>query len=660
MEPSDLMGKLSEFQAHYLWIAIVGGIAAFLMAYGIGANDVANAFATPVGSKVMTFRQAVFMGAVCETLGAWLLGASVADTVRKDIIDGDFFQSNPEVLMLAMVCALLASGLWLIICSYAALPVSGTHSIIGALLGIGLSISPAAVQWSGLGSVVISWIVSPLLSAAISALMFCLVRGLILRRKNGAAYVNRFYPVLLLILFHCLVMSFLFKIPMDEISDYRKDHPGETAGIGIGSSFGLALITYLATYRGMHRQMEENPSTMSEVKDESDVEKAHSAADLSVVTTASGHLNGDKTPITGGSQKKDGWFNTDIHDDVAEDDEVSKLHEDAEKFPEEIEGKFKFMLIIIAAFASVTHGSNDVANAIAPMISVWSIFKSGVINTQDDVPWQISLAGGLCISLGLLTYGSKVLSTMGVKLMTITPSRGFSIGFASSCVIFFGSFLGIPLSTTHCQVGATVGVGLCESKSWKDLRGVNVGVFGKVLIGWVITLVFTSVLSMVLFTTVSVFYFPRIQSYSCGPLAGAGSTSGILYLDEMYSNPLTLKEKLDKEFKLWDTDKDGLLTAEDLIKKECQGDGDVDCVEEYRKLWEDGMNMQQWGTYRCLDVKTTDLPCRPLCANREEGLKSVRYSCIWTKEAPSTLKAKWMPAGIQEQNANACAAPKTS
>lgn len=120
-----------DYWDQYEWIVVLGGLMAFFTAYGIGANDVANAFATSVGSKALTLKQAIIIAGVFEFGGSVLLGSSVTSTIRKNIADTGVFEDDPEVLMYGMLCVIAATGLWLILASYLELPVSTTHSVIG-------------------------------------------------------------------------------------------------------------------------------------------------------------------------------------------------------------------------------------------------------------------------------------------------------------------------------------------------------------------------------------------------------------------------------------------------------------------------------------------------------------------------------------------------
>jgi PiT family inorganic phosphate transporter len=182
-----------EAQVVYIGLAALFGI---FMAWGIGANDVANAMATSVGSKALTIKQAIVVAAVFEFLGAVLAGGAVTDTVRKGIVDSDLLIGSPELLVYGMLAALLAAGTWLFIASKNGWPVSTTHSIVGAIVGFAaVGIGVDAVQWGKVGTIVMSWVVSPLTAGFLAYLIYQSVQRLILRQEDPLAKAKRYVPV---------------------------------------------------------------------------------------------------------------------------------------------------------------------------------------------------------------------------------------------------------------------------------------------------------------------------------------------------------------------------------------------------------------------------------------------------------------------------------
>ncbi|MCH7822637.1 MAG: inorganic phosphate transporter [Proteobacteria bacterium] len=182
-------------EAQYVYIGLAALFGMF-MAWGIGANDVANAMATSVGSKALTIKQAILVAAVFEFLGAVLAGGAVTETVRKGIVDTDLLAATPELLVYGMLAALLAAGTWLFIASKNGWPVSTTHSIVGAIVGFAaVGIGVDAVQWGKVGTIVMSWIASPLVAGIIAYLIYQSVQRLILRQDDPLAQAKRYVPI---------------------------------------------------------------------------------------------------------------------------------------------------------------------------------------------------------------------------------------------------------------------------------------------------------------------------------------------------------------------------------------------------------------------------------------------------------------------------------
>jgi len=186
------MDIIAQYGTVFLILAAVFGL---FMAWGIGANDVANAMATSVGSKALTIKQAVVIAAIFEFAGAILAGGQVTKTIRKGIVDADLLSANPELLLYGMLASLLAAGVWLLIASKNGWPVSTTHSIVGAIVcfamvGIGME----AVHWNKVGFIVASWVVSPVLAGLISFMLFRSVLKLILNTENPYDNAKKYVP----------------------------------------------------------------------------------------------------------------------------------------------------------------------------------------------------------------------------------------------------------------------------------------------------------------------------------------------------------------------------------------------------------------------------------------------------------------------------------
>lgn len=201
-------------------ILAVALAAAFYMAWTIGANDVANAMGTSVGSGALTLIGAILLAAVFEFGGAVLVGASVTETISKGIVEVELFESTgplgedgPVLLALGMICALLASAIWLHAATHIGMPVSTTHSIVGAVFGIGIvSFGFRGVDWGTMGQIVASWLVSPLLGGVLAFISFIVIRRLILESPDPVDATRRYAPYIIGIVVAVMILSFIYKV----------------------------------------------------------------------------------------------------------------------------------------------------------------------------------------------------------------------------------------------------------------------------------------------------------------------------------------------------------------------------------------------------------------------------------------------------------------
>ena len=167
------------------------------------------------------------------------------------------------------------------------------------------------------------------------------------------------------------------------------------------------------------------------------------------------------------------------------DQQIKALHDDAVKYCSQTEYLYSFLQIATSAFASFAHGSNDVSNAVGPISAIYSIWSTGEVpGSKTSVPIWILAYGGVAIDLGLFFLGFCVMRNLGNNLTYHSPSRGFSMELGAALTVITASFLGVPVSTTHCITGATVGVGLCSGK----LKSINWKMIGWTMFSWLLTL----------------------------------------------------------------------------------------------------------------------------------------------------------------------------
>jgi len=197
---------------HATTYIILAGVFGLFMAWGIGANDVANAMGTAIGSKVLTIKQAVLIAAVFEFAGAFLAGGQVTSTIRKGIIDSTAVAQSPELLIFGMLAALMSAGIWLLVASYKGWPVSTTHTIVGAIVGFAMvGLGMDAVKWVKVGAIVASWVVSPLLSGTLAFFLFRSVQKLILNTDNPIESAKKYVPMYMFATGFMIAMVTMFK-----------------------------------------------------------------------------------------------------------------------------------------------------------------------------------------------------------------------------------------------------------------------------------------------------------------------------------------------------------------------------------------------------------------------------------------------------------------
>ncbi len=250
---------MSEIISQYGTILLVlACLFGFFMAYGVGANDVANAMGTSVGARAITIKQAILIAMVFEFAGAYLAGGEVTSTIRSGIIDAETagFDSNPELLVYGMLASLLAAGCWLLIASLRGWPVSTTHSIIGAIIGFAVvGVSADAVEWGQVGSIVASWVISPLFSGTIAFSLFLSVQRLVLDTDDPFANAKKYIPAYIFLVGFTIAMVTLVK----GLRHVGLDISFEQALV---YSIGAGVITMLLGYfliRGIKEVPNEDP-----------------------------------------------------------------------------------------------------------------------------------------------------------------------------------------------------------------------------------------------------------------------------------------------------------------------------------------------------------------------------------------------------------------
>lgn len=228
-----------------LTIVILAFVTSFFVCWTIGANDVANAMGTSVGSKALTFKRAVIVGGIFEFLGAVLVGSKVTSTISKGIIDSSVLSFDAVSLMLAMLAALMTTGLFLLMASKWGIPVSTTHAIVGSVAGVGIALGGLnVVNWVILGKIAISWILSPVLGGLLAYIIMRFIKKQIIYRPDADHRMYLFTPYLVAMVAFVLILSIVFKGLKNLHLDLNLGEASILAGI-------IAVILGIAVYAGL-------------------------------------------------------------------------------------------------------------------------------------------------------------------------------------------------------------------------------------------------------------------------------------------------------------------------------------------------------------------------------------------------------------------------
>ncbi|KAJ6903891.1 inorganic phosphate transporter 2-1 [Populus alba x Populus x berolinensis] len=446
----------------------------FYMAWNIGANDVANAMGTSVGSGALTMRQAVLTAAVLEFSGALLMGTHVTSTMQKGILVANVFQGKDTLLFAGLLSSLAAAGTWLqetpeslciseigylmtcepmkllnlfetkkglsafhyqadsynLVASYYGWPVSTTHCIVGSMVGFGLVYGGrGAVFWSSLARVTSSWVISPLLGAVVSFLVYKFIRRFVYSAPNPGQAAAAAAPIAVFlgvtgISFAAFPLSEIFPLALAQ-------------ALACGTA-GAFLVDRIIRKRLGHLLVKAS-STQPEPK-----ENAIHSKNIGLLSDFAGP-KGTQLEI--------------------------------------VYGVFGYMQILSACFMSFAHGGNDVSNAIGPLAAALSILHGGASGTEIVIPVDVLAWGGFGIVAGLMMWGYRVIATIGKKITELTPTRGFAAEFAAASVVLVASKLGLPISATHTLVGAVMGVGFA-----RGLNSVRAETVREIVVSWAVTI----------------------------------------------------------------------------------------------------------------------------------------------------------------------------
>uniref|UniRef100_A0A0K0F386 Phosphate transporter n=1 Tax=Strongyloides venezuelensis TaxID=75913 RepID=A0A0K0F386_STRVS len=464
-----------------LWALIVGGVFAFTLGMGMGANDVSNAFGTSVGSKVLTLKKAYILAIIFESLGSILVGYNVTDTVRKSVVDINLYSGYEKDLFFGQIGTLGGCTVWLFLATALNLPVSTTHSLIGATVGMSLVMKGFdGIQWKTIGNIALSWILSPLLSGIISAILYIIVDHLVLRTddsfKSGLTFLPVFY-------FFCLAFNSFAVIFQGSKILHLSSLP---IYVAIPVALGIGLLAALAVQYILKPRILRWINDTQETKVEINLQKSS----IQVV------IKDDNPTVK--SQPE----NTTKKDDDKTSFLKWLLPTRDRRINEKTLKLFTTIQTFTACFAGFAHGANDVSNAIGPFSSMIGIYNDGNVFQRNEVPLIVLFFGVFAICVGLVLLGHRVIKTVGQRMSEINPCSGFTIEFGAAVTSLLASKAGLPISTTHCLVGSVVAVGIVRSR-----QGVDWKIFRNIALSWVVTLPAAGIASAVIVMIIRFFVF---------------------------------------------------------------------------------------------------------------------------------------------------------
>lgn len=470
---------------------------ALFMAFNIGGNDVANSFGTSVGAGTLSMKQALVVAAIFEVSGAILAGGEVTDTVRSGIVDLDAIDGlDPMEFVYIMMSSLLGAAIWLLVATRMGWPVSTTHSIVGGIVGAALTVGFVTgkggldmVQWGGIGTIAISWVLSPVLGGLAAFILFKWIKTSILVYNEEADQKLREIKT--------------------RRAELRQEHKSRFARLN-----EIQQISYtnaMARDAALVAEEDFDPDQLESEyyrdlynlnKDMDDV-KAHRALESWVpVLAAIGAI------IISAMVMFKGLKHTGLDFSVLQNLLVmgmvgAVVWMAVFIFARSLKKKslakstfllFSWMQVFTASAFAFSHGSNDIANAIGPFAAVIDVLKTDQVSDEAAVPVAVMIAMGVALISGLWFIGRFVIQTVGSGLTQMHPSSGFAAELAAAAVVMGSSILGLPVSSTHILIGAVLGVGIVN-------KAANWNLMKPIALAWVITLPAAAVIAAI---TVSV------------------------------------------------------------------------------------------------------------------------------------------------------------
>ncbi|KAJ8599720.1 hypothetical protein CTAYLR_004758 [Chrysophaeum taylorii] len=480
-------------------MVVFAAIVMCLMAFNIGANDVANAWATSVGSGAIGLARGTLIAGVANLVGAVALGSGVSTKVAtavSDIKDDScwkcgYCDSRMTVYMLGMTTALVGASIFMLLATFTKMPVSTSHAIVGGIVGVTMAgVGSSCVDWTygGMLGIVLSWVISPALSGLIAAGTYLGTKIAIIDSPDPLARARAFMPFLYGAVAFAMTLIVAIKsngIKHLHLAEWVPYVAAACSGalalfVGIAVSlFTLADVRGLRT-RADERALQKRQSVMNPIPFPGRSEDPERLFEM-------------RASATFHDAFKAATEQDDIGDHAANVDVIR-----GKKVTDSVKDAiycFKYVLVFNATLESFAHGANDTANSTAAFTAVYSTFKENLSNcSQKPTSVAIMFVGGLFICAGVYSLGYKVIETVGKNLTIVDFHTAWCTEFASTTTVVVATVLEMPVSTTHCQIGAVTAIGAVslgvDKVNWSEL--------GKIVVSWILTLPFAGMLAAVL------------------------------------------------------------------------------------------------------------------------------------------------------------------
>eukprot|EP00899_Mesostigma_viride_P014179 jgi/Mesvir1/22762/Mv14157-RA.7 len=486
--------------------------------------------------------QACGIAAIAEFVGSVALGQEVTDTLKGKVLSATVFNNQVDTMMLAFVCALVGSSIFVNWATLQGMPVSTTHSIVGAIIGVGISFrGKDGINWGnwevGVYSILVGWAVSPAIAGGCAACLYLITKYTVLHpRWFGTDTYKKARIAMPFYVFGAVMIIAFFMVykGLGKFSPKIRDHfdynDGPIVGIAAAIAAFFALITQFIVLPLMKRRFDKLPDKPSDVPIVASEEVAikvpagdasETASEASV--TASQHQS-KFHPLQQSYRKvKMALLSGMQHDTVSVSADVKHLatmHQIVQRYDNKTELVFSWIQVLTCTFAALSHGANDVANAVGPLAGIFEVWDHGGSKPpkKGAVKKWILAYGGFFIVVGLATRGWYIMAALGNNMTPITPSRGFAMELGAVTAVLIATIRGLPVSTTQCITGGVLAVGLCNG----NLAAVNWRMIAWTVFSWILTLPFAGIFSGLLFAFVA--YSPH--ALDCSDKI---SVNGVLY-----------------------------------------------------------------------------------------------------------------------------------